>query len=101
MKIQPLGTRVLVKCVIDNQTEGGLFIPKNVDERYQKGEVLSAGSGQVCGTHETNIVLKRVEVGPGDIVLFDKQYAVDVGNDQFVIDEMHLLCKYDNLSDVN
>ena len=50
MKVLPVENRVLVKVVEkDEVTEGGLFIPKTVEDKdaLQKGEVLAVGTGEL------------------------------------------------------
>jgi len=95
MKIKPLGNRVLIRSVTaDEKTSGGLYVPGTLTERYLKGEVLAVGSGEVCGTYDTSIVLKKVTVQPGDIVLYDSARTIDVGDGLFLLDENDLQCKF-------
>ena len=94
MKIEPLGNRVLIQTVRADMTEGGLYRPDNLVERFLKGKVLAVGIGEVCGTHDTSIVLKKVSVSPRDIVLFDSAVAIDVGDGKFIVGAHDLQCKY-------
>ena len=94
MKIEPLGNRVLIQTVENKMTEGGIIRPGNLIERYLKGKVLAVGIGEVCGTHEVSIVLKKVSVSPRDVVLFDSARAIDVGEGKFLVDAHDLQCKY-------
>ncbi len=93
-KIEPLGNKVLIETVKIKETPGGILVPDNVHERFLKGEVLAVGTGEVCGTHDNKIVLKKVAVQPGDVVLYDSVAVIDVGNDQFLIAEHDLQCRF-------
>ncbi|HEU5394165.1 MAG TPA: co-chaperone GroES, partial [Candidatus Methylomirabilis sp.] len=44
MKLRPLGDRVLVKPLEDEErTKGGIVLPDTAKEKPQKGEVVSVG----------------------------------------------------------
>ena len=46
MKFRPLGDRVVVRRVKEDQkTAGGIIIPDTVQEKPQEGEVISVGPG--------------------------------------------------------
>ena len=46
MKFRPLGDRVVVRRVKEEQkTAGGIIIPDTVQEKPQEGEVISVGPG--------------------------------------------------------
>jgi chaperonin GroES len=46
MKFRPLGDRVVVRRVQEDQkTPGGIIIPDTVQEKPQEGEVISVGPG--------------------------------------------------------
>ena len=46
MKFRPLGDRVVVRRIKEDQkTPGGIIIPDTVAEKPQEGEVISAGPG--------------------------------------------------------
>ena len=75
MKFRPLGDRVVVRRVKEDQkTPGGIIIPDTVQEKPQEGEVISVGPGALDDDG------KRVlpEVKPGDIVLFGKWSGTEV-----------------------
>src|SRR5690606_27820160 len=46
-KIKPLGQRVLVKRIENDEqkTEGGIFLPDTAKEKPQEAEVLAVGTG--------------------------------------------------------
>ncbi len=46
VKIQPLGDRVLVKAVEeDEQIRGGIYIPDSAKEKPQEAEIVALGTG--------------------------------------------------------
>ena len=75
MKFRPLGDRVVIRRVKEDQkTAGGIIIPDTVHEKPQEGEVISVGPGALDDNG------KRVgpEVKAGDRVLFGKWSGSEV-----------------------
>ncbi|MGN6517185.1 MAG: co-chaperone GroES [Rhizomicrobium sp.] len=75
MKFRPLGDRVVVRRVQEEQkTSGGIIIPETAQEKPQEGEVISVGPGALDENG------KRVvpEVKSGDFVLFGKWSGTEV-----------------------
>jgi chaperonin GroES len=75
MKFRPLGDRVVVRRVQEDQkTPGGIIIPDTAQEKPQEGEIVAVGPGAL-DEHG-----KRVapEVKAGDIVLFGKWSGTEV-----------------------
>ena len=75
MKFRPLGDRVVVRRVQEDQkTPGGIIIPDSAQEKPQEGEVIAVGPGALDDNG------KRVvpEVKPGDFVLFGKWSGTEV-----------------------
>ena len=75
MKFRPLGDRVVVRRVKEDQkTPGGIIIPDTAQEKPQEGEVISVGPGALDDAG------KRVapEVKQGDFVLFGKWSGTEV-----------------------
>ncbi|MBC6982586.1 co-chaperone GroES [Caulobacter sp. 17J80-11] len=91
MKFRPLGDRVLVKRVEEEEkTKGGIIIPDTAKEKPQEGEVLAVGPG---ARDETG---KRVEldVKAGDRILFGKWSGTEVridGKDLLIMKESDIL----------
>ena len=78
MAIQPLGDRILVKLMEqEEKTTGGIILPDTAQEKPQEGKVMAVGKGRTLedGT------LKALEVKVGDTVLFAKYSGTEV-NDQ-------------------
>jgi chaperonin GroES len=75
MKFRPLGDRVVVRRLAEDQkTPGGIIIPDTVAEKPQEGEVISVGPG----APDNNGKLVPTTVKPGDMVLFGKWSGTEV-----------------------
>ena len=91
MKFHPLGDRVVVRRVKEDQkTAGGIIIPDTVAEKPQEGEVISVGPGALDESG------KRVkpEVKAGDFVLFGKWSGTEVkidGEDLLIMKESDIM----------
>ena len=84
MNIRPLGDRVLVKRVSEQEkTKGGIVLPDTAKEKPQKGEIIAVGEGKLTEDG------KRIpmSVKKGDKVIFAK-YA---GTEIEIEDEEYLL----------
>ena len=74
MKFRPLGDRVVVRRIKEDQkTAGGIIIPDTVAEKPQEGEVISVGPGAPTTTASWSH-----EVKAGDMVLFGKWSGTEV-----------------------
>lgn len=86
VKVRPLGDRVLVKRIAEEEkTRGGIFVPDTAKEKPQEGNVISVGKGK---TFDDGTVVP-LELKAGDKVLFSK-YA---GSDIKVEGEEHLILR--------
>ncbi len=91
MNFRPLGDRVLVRRVEEEQkTRGGIIIPDTAKEKPQEGEVIAVGPG---ARDEDG---KRVEmdVKAGDRILFGKWSGTEVrvdGEDLLIMKESDIL----------
>ena len=75
MKFRPLGDRVVVRRLAEDQkTPGGIIIPDTVAEKPQEGEVISVGPG----APDNNGKLIPTTVKAGDMVLFGKWSGTEV-----------------------
>jgi chaperonin GroES len=76
MNIQPLGDRVVVKPVKEEEvTKSGIVLPDTVDkEKKAEGEVVAVGPGKVLDSGARS----TMEVKVGDRVLFEKWGAEEV-----------------------
>ena len=75
MKIKPLGDRVLVEALEDEETnEGGIIIPDSAKEKPQRATVVAIGTGKKDDDG------KRIpfDVKVGDTVLTSKYGGSDI-----------------------
>ena len=94
MKLKPLGDRVLVRPVEEEETTAsGIVLPDTAKEKPQKGEVLAVGEGKWDEDGEKRIPL---DVAEGDEVLYSKYGGTEIkvdGEDLLVLRESDLLAK--------
>lgn len=75
MAIRPLGDRVLVKRVAEEETtKGGIIIPDSAKEKPIEGKVVAVGNGRRNDKGE----VQALEVKKGDRVLFGKYAGTEV-----------------------
>ena len=75
MKFRPLGDRVVVRRLKEDQkTAGGIIIPDTVQEKPQEGEVISVGPG---GRDEAGKLIP-IDIKTGDKVLFGKWSGTEI-----------------------
>ena len=76
MNLQPLGDRVIVKPLSeeDNKTPSGIYIPDTAKEKPQEGEVVAVGPGAMNEAGK----IAPMDVKIGDIVLFGKWSGTEV-----------------------
>ena len=91
MAFRPLGDRVLVKRVEEEQkTKGGIIIPDTAKEKPQEGEVVAVGPG----ARGEDGKLVALDVKKGDRVLFGKWSGTEVkidGEDLIIMKESDVL----------
>jgi len=79
MAIQPLGDRVVVKLLQqEEKSPGGIILPDMAKEKPQEGKVISVGKGRLLedGT------IKPLEVKVGDTILFAKYTGTEVKHEE-------------------
>lgn len=92
MPIKPLGDRVLVKRIEEEEQKsaGGIIIPDTAKEKPQRGKVTAVGPGRI-GDDGKRIPM---EVKEGDEVLFGKYAGTDVkidGEEYLIMHESDIL----------
>ncbi|MDG2520115.1 co-chaperone GroES [Caulobacter sp. 73W] len=91
MKFRPLGDRVLVKRVEEEEkTKGGIIIPDTAKEKPQEGEVVAVGPG--ARNDKGDVV--ALDVKAGDRILFGKWSGTEVkvdGEDLLIMKESDVL----------
>ena len=91
MKLKPLGDRLIVKAVEEEETTAsGIVLPDTAKEKPQRGKVLAVGDGKVSDDG------KRVpiDVSDGDEVLYSKYGGTEVkldGEDVLILQEHDIL----------
>lgn len=70
MNIKPLGNRVLVRPMKEEQIKGGIILPDTAEkERKEQGEVVAVGEG---------VDIAKLNLKPGDKVLFGKYAGEEI-----------------------
>ncbi|MDQ5895288.1 MAG: chaperonin GroES [Actinomycetota bacterium] len=93
MKLKPLGDRLIIKPVEEEETTAsGLVLPETAKEKPQKGTVVAVGDGAVAedGTR------RPLDVAEGDEVLYSKYGGTDItveGEELLVLRESDILAK--------
>jgi chaperonin GroES len=97
MKLKPLGDRVVVRPVEEEETTAsGIVLPDTAKEKPQKGKVLAAGDGRWDDDGEKRIPL---DVAEGDEVLYSKYGGTEIvidGEDLLVLRESDVLAKVES-----
>ena len=91
MKIRPLGDRILVKRIKEEEkTKGGIIIPDTAKEKPQEGKVVAVGKGKMTDQGK----LLPPDVKAGDKILFGKYSGSEVkleGEDHLILREDDIL----------
>ena len=89
-KIRPLGDRILVKRIKEEEkSKGGIIIPDTAKEKPQEGKVVAVGKGKK--TDEGKVI--ALDVKAGDRILFGK-YS---GSEIKLEGEEHLILREDDI----
>jgi chaperonin GroES len=93
MNLKPLGDRLIVKAVDEEETTAsGLVLPDTAKEKPQKGKVLAVGDGKL----DDNGQRLPLDVAEGDEVLYSKYGGTEIkvdGEDLLVLRETDVLAK--------
>jgi len=90
MKFTPLGDRVVVKALTDDEKVGSIVIPDTAKEKPQRGEIIAVGPGKRDKAGDR----MKPEVKAGDKVLFSKWSGSEVtieGEKLLVMNESDIL----------
>jgi chaperonin GroES len=94
MNLQPLGDRLIVEPLEEEQTTiGGIVLPDTALEKPQRGTVIAVGPGN--RNTETGDVIP-LDVAAGDTVVFSKYGGTDIrveGTDYLILRESDVLAK--------
>src|SRR3982750_2415500 len=87
MKLKPLGDRLIVKAVEEEETtSSGIVLPDTAKEKPQRGKVLAVGDGKLTDENER----VPLDVSEGDEVLYSKYGGTEItvdGEDLLVLRE--------------
>jgi chaperonin GroES len=90
MKIRPLGDRILLKRIEEeDKSKGGIIIPDSAKEKPQEGKVVAVGKGRMLDDGK----MVPLEIKKGDRVLFGKYSGTEVK----IEGEEHLIVKEDDI----
>ncbi len=94
MNLKPLGDRLIVKAVDEEQTTAsGIVLPDTAKEKPQKGKVLAVGDGKI---NEDTGKRTPMDVVEGDEVLYSKYGGTEIkveGEELLVLRETDVLAK--------
>jgi chaperonin GroES len=94
MKLKPLGDRLIVKAVEEEETTAsGIVLPDTAKEKPQKGKVLAVGDGKWDEDGEKRIPL---DVSEGDEILYSKYGGTEItveDDELLVLRESDVLAK--------
>jgi len=74
MTVKPLGDRILVKRLEEEDKIGSIIVPDSAKEKSQKAEIVAVGEG--IKTDEGKLV--PLEVKKGDKILIGKYAGTDI-----------------------
>jgi chaperonin GroES len=93
MKLKPLGDRLIVKPIEEEETTAsGIVLPDTAKEKPQKGKVVAVGDGAINEDGSR----RPLDVSEGDEVLYSKYGGNDIvvdGEDLLVMRESDVLAK--------
>ncbi|CAA9462774.1 MAG: Heat shock protein 60 family co-chaperone GroES [uncultured Solirubrobacteraceae bacterium] len=93
MKIKPLGDRLIIKVVEEEETTAsGILLPDTAKEKPQKGKVVAVGKGRI----DDNGKRIALDVEEGDEVLYSKYGGTEIkleGEELLVLRESDVLAK--------
>jgi chaperonin GroES len=94
MDLQPLGDRLIVEPLEEEQTTvGGIVLPDTALEKPQRGTVIAAGPG-AKNTENGEVI--PLDVAVGDVVVFSKYGGTEIrveGTDYLILRESDVLAK--------
>ena len=95
MNLKPLGDRLIVKPVDEEETTAsGIVLPDTAKEKPQKGKVIAVGDGAYEDGNR-----RPLDVAEGDEVLYSKYGGTEVtveGDDLLVLRESDVLAKVES-----
>jgi len=97
MKLKPLGDRLIVRAIEEEETtSSGIVLPDTAKEKPQKGKVLAVGDGKV---NDDTGKRTPLDVSEGDEVLYSKYGGTEIkvdGEELLVLRESDVLAKVES-----
>ena len=94
MKLKPLGDRLIVKPIDEEETTAsGIVLPDTAKEKQQKGKVVAVGDGRWDEDGDKRVPL---DVAEGDEVLYSKYGGTEItveGEDLLILNARDVLAK--------
>ncbi|MGC8929945.1 MAG: co-chaperone GroES [Dictyoglomus sp.] len=91
MKLRPIGDRVVVKVIEqEEKTKGGIVLPDTAKEKPQQGRVIAVGAGRILDNGQK----VPLEIKEGDRVIFAKYAGTEVkieGEEYLILSERDIL----------
>jgi len=84
MDLQPLGDRLIVELLDEEETTvGGIVLPDTAKEKPQRGRVLAVGPG----SRDDNGKFVPMDLAEGDEIVFSKYGGTEIriGSDDYLI----------------
>jgi len=95
MRLKPLGDRILVKRIEEEEVKkGGIIIPDTAKEKPIEGEVVAVGPGRILDNGQR----QPMEVKEGNKILFGKYSGTEVkieGEEYLIMREDDVLGIYE------
>jgi chaperonin GroES len=92
MKLKPLGDRVIVRTVDqEDVTASGIVLPDTAQEKPQRGVIVAVGDGRVVDGERIPL-----DVSDGDEVIYSKYGGTEVrleGEDVLILSESDILAR--------
>jgi chaperonin GroES len=93
MNLQPLGDRLIVEVVEEEETTAsGIVLPDTAKEKPQRGRVLAVGPGP----RDEDGEYIKMDVEPGDEIIFSKYGGTEIkvgSDDVLILRESDVLAK--------
>jgi|SRR5690349_5003774 len=93
MNLQPLGDRLIVEVVEEEETTvGGIVLPDTAKEKPQRGRVLAVGPG----SRDDNGKFVPIDLAEGDEIVFSKYGGTEIRigtDDVLILRESDVLAK--------
>lgn len=87
--IQPLYDNIIFEPIeVEETTSGGIILSDSAEKKnIQRGKVIAVGNGRKTDYYD----LSPLTVSIGDTIIVTKYGGIDLGNNQFLVKEDHVL----------